>query len=82
MQIYIFRSESKRELCAFAGDVSGSQLPERFGPWRATGVIKPERKPPHNLPREQIESAISDEGFQLWRMKSAARTENDPHADK
>jgi hypothetical protein len=71
MQIYMFRSETKRELHAFAADRAGSQLPDKFAPWHATGVITPERKPPHNLPRDQIERAINDQGFQLWRMKTA-----------
>jgi hypothetical protein len=69
MQIYIFRSDAKRELRAFAGDRAGSQMPEKFAPWHATGVIASERKPPHNLPRDQIERAINENGFQLWRMK-------------
>jgi hypothetical protein len=69
MQIYMFRSETKRELRAFAGDRTGSQLPEKFAPWQITGVITSERNPPHNFPREEIERAINDQGFQLWRMK-------------
>jgi hypothetical protein len=71
MQIYMFRSETKRELRAFAADRAGSQLPGKFAPWHVTGVITPERRPPHNLPRETIERAINDQGFQLWRMKAA-----------
>jgi hypothetical protein len=69
MRIYIFRSEAKRELRAFAGDAAGSKLPDRFRPWRAVGVVGSEKEPPHNLPREQIEAAIESQGFQLWRMK-------------
>jgi hypothetical protein len=69
MQIYMFRSDTKRELRAFAGDLAGSRLPEKFAPWHATGVIKPDRAPPHKLPRDEIERAINDQGFQLWRMK-------------
>jgi hypothetical protein len=75
MRIYMFRSEAKQELQAFAGDVAGSQLPGKFAPWHATGVIKPDSKPPHNLPRVDIERAIADQGFQLWRVKSAVNGE-------
>ncbi len=68
MVIYIFKSETTRELRAFAGDVSGSKLPENHGPWTVTGVIKADSAPPHKLPREAIEDAIETEGFQLWRL--------------
>jgi hypothetical protein len=72
MRIYIFKSESKTGLRAFTGDVSGSKLPDQFRPWHAIGVIAPEKSPPYELPRDQIESAINDRGFQLWRKKSKA----------
>jgi len=75
MQIYMFRSQPKRDLQAFTGDVAGSQLPGQFAPWHATGVIKADRKPPHNLSRDEIESAINEQGFQLWRMKPAKTAE-------
>jgi hypothetical protein len=72
MRIYIFRSDTKSELRAFAGDASGSKLPEQFRPWRAVGVVGPDKDPPHNLSREEIEGAIGTHGFQLWRMKPKA----------
>jgi len=69
MRIYMFKSESRSELHAFAGDVSGDKLPKNHGPWTATGVIGPEKAPPHNLSRDAIEEAIEDSGFQLWRLR-------------
>jgi hypothetical protein len=72
MRIYMFKSEAQDELRAFAGDVAGSKLPDQFRPWHAVGVIRPERDPPHNLSRAEIERAISAQGFQLWRMKPKA----------
>jgi hypothetical protein len=69
MRIYMFKSEAQDDLRAFAGDVAGSKLPDQFRPWHAVGVIRPERDPPHKLPRAEIERAISAQGFQLWRMK-------------
>jgi hypothetical protein len=69
MRLYIFKSDAKRELRAFAGDVAGSKLPGQFGPWEAIGVVSSDRDPPHNLPRDEIERAIADCGFQLWRLK-------------
>ena len=68
MRIYIFKSETTRELRAFAGDLAGSKLPENHGPWSITGVITEDKVPPHNLSRGTIERAIADDGFQLWRL--------------
>jgi hypothetical protein len=48
--------------------LAGSQLPKQFGPWRAIGVIAPDRSPPHNLSRDVIEAVIKEQGFQLWRL--------------
>jgi hypothetical protein len=72
MHIYIFRSDLKKELRAFAGDAAGSKLPDRFGPWHAVGVVRPDKNPPCNLPRDEIQKAIKINGFQLWRMKPKA----------
>jgi hypothetical protein len=69
MKLYIFRSETKSELRAFCADVGGIRLPDRFKPWRAIGVVRPDRAPPHNLPRPEIEKSIGSQGFQLWRVR-------------
>ena len=76
MRIYIFKSETRNDLRAFAGDLMGSKLPENHGPWTATGAIGPDNAPPHNFSRDAIESAIEAAGFQLWRVstKNEART--------
>jgi hypothetical protein len=68
MRIFIFKSEVSPDLRAFGGDLVGTRLPNQFSPWRAIGAIAPDRDPPHNLPREAIETAIKDRGFQLWRI--------------
>jgi hypothetical protein len=68
MRIYIFKSETRQELHAFAGDPIGSKLPKQHGPWTVTGIIAAERAPPHNFSRAAIEEAIQGEGFQLWRL--------------
>ena len=39
MQIYIFKSETRKGLHAFAGDLMGSKLPQNHGPWIVTGVV-------------------------------------------
>jgi hypothetical protein len=70
MKLYIFRSETKSELRAFCSDMAGSRLPQHFRPWRAIGVVRPDRAPPHNLPRADIEKSIEAQGFQLWRLKA------------
>jgi len=69
MRFYIFKSETRKELRAFAGDQAGSKLPENHGPWTVTGVVAAENAPPHNFSREAIEEAIEGEGFQLWRLR-------------
>jgi hypothetical protein len=69
MRLYIFKSEAKDGLRAFAGDSAGSKLPGQFRPWHAIGVVSPERSPPHALSRPAIEKAIGEHGFQLWRVK-------------
>ena len=74
MRIYIFKSETRKELRAFAGDPMGSKLPQNHGPWTVTGVVGPDKAPPHNFSRHEIEEAIDIEGFQLWRLKMEAKT--------
>lgn len=76
MRIYIFKSETTKELRAFAGDLMGSKLPPNHGPWTAIGAIGPDNDPPHNLSRETIEEAIEGEGFQLWRMAKKTEAES------
>jgi len=68
MRIYIFKSETKPDLQAFAEDVAGSRLPENHGPWTVTGIIGPGSPPPHNISRQTVEEAIGKQGFQLWRF--------------
>jgi hypothetical protein len=75
MPIYIFKSDANGGLRAFAGDMGGDKLPKQFRPWRVVGVIRPDKDPPHKLPRVEIEKAIESEGFQLWRMKAKPKAE-------
>jgi hypothetical protein len=70
MRIFIFKSESRRDLRAFAADPGGDKLPSRFGPWHAVGVIKADKDPPFNVSRDVIEQAVNSSGFQLFRVKS------------
>jgi len=73
MRIFIFKSESRTGLHAFASDLIGEKLPKNHGPWTATGVIGDDNAPPHNLSRGAIERAINGEGFQLWRVQKTAK---------
>jgi hypothetical protein len=68
MRIYIFKSETRKGLQAFAGDLAGGRLPQHHGPWTVTGAIGPDNAPPHNFSRDAIEEAIDVEGFQPWRL--------------
>jgi hypothetical protein len=72
MRIYIFKSETNRDLRAFAGDQTRGKLPQNHGPWTAIGVIAADKAPPHNFSRDQIEEAIDSVGFQLWRLRKKA----------
>ena len=69
MRIYVFKSETRKGLRAFAGDASGDKLPKQRGPWTATGVVTEDRFPPHGFSRDAIEKASDAEGFQLWRLR-------------
>jgi len=70
-RIYIFKSETRKNLRAFAAEPRGSALPARHGPWTAIGIIGPSSPPPHKMSREGIEKAIAAEGFQMWRLVEA-----------
>lgn len=69
MRIYMFTSQAKADLHAFAGDETGSKLPSKYAPWGLTGTLGTRATPPHNFPRRTIEQALATEGFQLWRTK-------------
>lgn len=75
MRLFMFESEKTSDLRAFAGDSAGTKLPAQHGPWQATGIVRPDRDPPHRLSRATIEKAISAKGFQLWRLKPAEAAE-------
>jgi hypothetical protein len=70
MRLYIFKSETTKNLRAFAGEEGGTKLPDSHAPWKVTGVVAAGATPPHNLPRDTIEEAIETDGFQLWRLKT------------
>ena len=69
MNIYIFKSEGKPDLSAFAGDAEGSKLPSQFRPWHAVGVVGAGKALPYKVARATIEDAIEANGFLLWRIK-------------
>jgi hypothetical protein len=70
MRIFVFRSQSRNSLCAFAGDIAGSRLPEKFGPWRRVATVPRGVALPHGVARQPVEEAITAEGFQLYRIKA------------
>ena len=72
MRIYIFKSQKNDTLRAFSGDPGGQELPKQFAPWHAIGVVRPDKDPPYKLDRTRIEEAISNGGFQLFRLKKSA----------
>jgi hypothetical protein len=75
MRLYVFKSDAGGDLRAFAGDITGSKLPERYRPWHAVGAVAPGAAPPHGLSRADVEKAIGDRGFQLWRLKPKVKAD-------
>ncbi len=69
MRIFVFASESRKSLHAFAGDSMGSRLPDGVGPWSLLFESAAGAALPHGIGRRPIERAIVAEGFQLWRLK-------------
>ena len=69
MRIFIFKSEANPDLRAFGGDLVGTMLPGQFKPWRAVGAIAPNQELPYKIARDDIEKAINECGFQLFRLK-------------
>ena len=82
MRFFMFKSESRKDLRAFAGDSRGTRLPANHGPWTQIGTVDANKAPPHNFPRAAIEKAIATTGFQLWRMKSDAPAAQAPAAKR
>lgn len=67
--LYMFRSTTQPQLSCFCRDPKGTDLPKKFAPWTAFGVIRPDQEPPRGLSRKSIESGIDTHGYQLWRTK-------------
>jgi hypothetical protein len=72
MRMFIFKSETRPGLHAFAADQSGNTLPKNHGPWTVTGIVGTASALPHNISRSTIEEAIETHGFQMWRLPKKA----------
>jgi hypothetical protein len=66
MCFFIFKSEAKPSLRAFGGDLTGSQLPSQFRPWRAVGAVAPGQQPPYKLPRDVIKGRLRTKAFNFF----------------
>jgi hypothetical protein len=73
MRIFIFKSEVNPDLRAFCGDLAGIKLPGQFKPWHAVGAVAPTQDLPYKIARDDIEKAISESGFQLFRLKKKTK---------
>jgi hypothetical protein len=73
MRIFVFKSEANPDLRAFGGDLAGIKLPGQFKPWRAVGAIAANQDPPYKIARDDIEKAINEFGFQLFRLKKKTK---------
>jgi hypothetical protein len=69
LRVFVFGSQTRQSLGAFAGDPEGSMLPEKFGPWRLIWTVPRNAALPHGVARLPIERAIAATGFQLYRFK-------------
>ena len=69
MRVFMFVSQAKDGLHAFAGDESGSKLPAKYGPWDFVATIDSYQRFPFGFPRKAVEEEIASRGYQLWRMK-------------
>ena len=67
--LFMFRSRTSEGLCGFSRNSQGTSLPEKFAPWVGFGVVRVDQQPPHGLSRNEIESGIAINGYQLWRHK-------------
>ncbi|HVL72039.1 MAG TPA: hypothetical protein VM434_09160 [Beijerinckiaceae bacterium] len=78
MRIFVFRSRSKPDLRAFSAAATGAGLPDKYAPWDAIGVIRPDVSPPHGFSRATIEASIARDSYQLWMLRptkaAAAKT--------
>jgi hypothetical protein len=75
MKLFMFTSQAKADLHAFAAESAGGKLPAKFGPWTATGVVRADQMPPHRYARRDIEKAIEASGFQLWRRPAPEKAD-------
>lgn len=71
MRLFMFKSENKRGLRAFAADPGGEKLPTRHGQWTVVGVVRKDSEPSYSMKRKFIEKSISDQDFQLYKLKRA-----------
>jgi hypothetical protein len=69
--LFMFRSTTSDGLCGFSRNSRGDNMPAKFAPWEAYGVLRADQTPPHGLSRKAIETGIGKDGYQLWRKKKA-----------
>jgi hypothetical protein len=75
MKLFTFISQKKPNLFAFTADAKGGSLPDKFGPWTATGVVRDDQRLPGKFPRLDIERGVTATGYQLWRKNEAPKEE-------
>jgi len=75
MRLYIFKSETRKGLQAFAGDLTGSRLHSSWvlGPPPAPSGRRRLRRISSRA--NAIEQAIGAKGFQLWRLAKKAEAQ-------
>ena len=67
--LFLYSSQKQKGVYCYSLDANGGGLPATLSPWWAVGVMRPDQKPPHGLSRENIESGVRENGYQLWRKK-------------
>ncbi len=75
MELVIFQSEKDAEVFGVTADVSGTNLPDEFAPWRKvvnarTGRAKPFKA--RSVSSEHIAQAVERDGYYLARSPGAS----------
>jgi hypothetical protein len=68
--LYVYASKKKAGIYCYSAAQSDVGLPPTLSPWLGIGVLRPDQIIPHGLSRQDVESGVRANGYQLWRKKS------------
>ncbi|MBL8789192.1 MAG: hypothetical protein JNM45_01755 [Rhizobiales bacterium] len=73
--LFLYSSKKQSGLLCYSRHADAEGLPQKYSPWLALGVLRTDQKPPYGLSREDIESGVRSNGYQLLRKKSASTSQ-------